>query len=462
MTAPAGIGDLGDSPATAYAADHGIGLRVEGPDELYPGAYRVTEAAAQAIGAATAAVAAFDRVRTGRAQVVAIDRTHAAVAFRSEWHVRIDGQPPPSPFGPIAGYYATADGGWLQIHSIFAHHQDRALGVLGLHEADRGSVTAAVGSRDAQELEDAMAAAGAVASRQRTTEDWLGHAQGRALGALPTLDLERLGDAPTEVPEPVDARPLSGVRILDLTRVIAGPLAGRFLAAHGAHVLKVDGSHLAQVDGLVVDTGAGKRTCFLDLRDEGDRARFLDLVDDADIVVDGYRPGALGALGLSAESLVARRPGLVVVHLSAYGPDGPWAARRGFDSLVQTATGVTATGQRLAGTARPTPLPCQALDHATGYLAAFGAVEALRRRSTEGGSWRVRVSLARTRHWLERLGVVDLTALPEPEVPADLLHDLESPLGRVTLVRPPGELSVTPPHWATGPVPLGTHPPTWA
>ena len=450
-----------DAPGSVFAAEHGVELHMAGPDELYPTAYRVTEAAAESIGGASVAVAAFDRLRTGREQTVGIDRRHAAVAFRSERLFRLAGRVPDSPWGPIAGTYRTADDGWVQIHANFPHHEAGSLAVLGLDAPDRDAVAAAVGSWEAQALEDALAAAGMCASRQRSTDDWLAHPQGQALGGLPLLDVQPIGSAPAEIPEPTGDRPLSGVRVLDLTRVIAGPVAGRFLAAHGAEVLKVDAAHLPQIDPLVVETGPGKRSCLLDLREPEDRGRLVALVREADVVIDGYRPGALGAVGLSPEALAAERPGLVVVDLSAYGPVGPWAGRRGFDSLVQTATGITATGSRVFGTDRPHPLPCQALDHGTGYLAAFGVVDALLRRAADGGSWRVRVSLARTRHWLERLGVIDGTTIPEPDPPTDLLHDLDTVDGLATLVRPPGTLSLTPPYWATPPVALGTHAPTW-
>jgi crotonobetainyl-CoA:carnitine CoA-transferase CaiB-like acyl-CoA transferase len=426
-------------------------------DEVFPSAYRVTELAVRAVGRATTAVADFDRLRTGRQQEVTVDPLHAAVAFRSERHLLVDGEPPASPWGPISGTYRTRDDGWLQIHANFPHHEAGALAVLGLGEPDRDAVKAAVATWDAQELEDALATAGMCASRQRSTEEWLAHPQGRALVDLDELDVERIGPADPELPEPTDGRPLSGVRVLDLTRVIAGPVAGRFLAAHGADVLKVDGPHLPQVDLLVVDTGPGKRSCLLDLRRPDDRARFLDLVTEADVVIDGYRPGSLGGLGVSTDELIARRPGLVVVDLSAYGPVGPWATRRGFDSLVQTASGVTHTGQVAFGDDRPHPLPCQALDHGTGYLLAAGVVEALTRRVDEGGSWLVRGSLARTRHWLERLGRVDATDVAEPEIPDDLFVWF----GDTRLVRPPGSLSETPPAWRSPPVPLGHDEPAW-
>jgi crotonobetainyl-CoA:carnitine CoA-transferase CaiB-like acyl-CoA transferase len=415
--------------------------------ELLPSAYRVTELAVQSIDRATRAIVGPD--------APPVDPLHAVTAFRSERHLRIDGQPPASPWGPIAGTYRTADDGWVQIHANFPHHERGALDVLGLAEPDREAVTVAVATWEAAPLEDALADAGMCASMLRSTSEWSAHPHGQALAPLPELDVEPIAAAPPEVDPPGD-RPLAGVRVLDLTRVIAGPVCGRFLAAHGAEVLKVDAPHLPQIAPLVIDTGPGKRSCFLDLDVPVERDRFEALVRDADVVVDGYRPGALGTRGLTPEALVTLRPGLIVVSLSAYGPVGPWAARRGFDSLVQTATGVAHAGMVAAGADRPVPLPCQALDHGTGYLAAAGVGEALARRRVEGSSWLVRVSLARTRHWLERIGPLEGGLdLPEPEVPAELLQEMVSPFGRVTLVRPPSG------HWDTPPVPLGTHEPAW-
>lgn len=457
MTGAPAADDLG----TAYAAAQEVTLGFTGPDELFPAAYRVTELAAQAVAAATAAVAAFDRLRSGRDQAVTVDRAALATAFRSERHVLVDGAPPPSPWGPIAGTYRTADGGWLQIHANFPHHEAGALAVLGVGGPDRELVAAAVAARDGLELEDALAAAGMVASCQRSTGDWLAHPHGALVAGLPVLDVTAVGPAAPTVPAPNDDRPLSGVRVLELTRVIAGPVAGRFLAAHGAEVLQVDAAHLPQVGPLLADTGLGKRSCFLDLRRPVDRDAFLALVDGADVVIDGYRPGALAGLGLGRDDLVARRPGLVHVTLDAYGPVGPWGGRRGFDSLVQTATGVTHAGMVATGGDGPVPLPCQALDHGTGYLAAFGAVEALRRRATEGGSWAVSTSLVRTRHWLERLGRADLLGRPEPVVAPGHLVELPTPTGSVTVARPPGSLSRTPPAWTGASPPLGADQPVW-
>jgi crotonobetainyl-CoA:carnitine CoA-transferase CaiB-like acyl-CoA transferase len=280
----------------------------------------------------------------------------------------------------------------------------------------------------AEELETAVVAAGGAAAAVRTPEEWPAHPQGRAVAALPLLSLRRTADGP---PRTV---PLEGARVLDLTRVIAGPVATRTLASHGADVLRVDGPRLPDDRGSLVDTGAGKRHVVLDLAAPGDRRTVEDLLAAADVVVQGYRPGALDAFGLDPASLAERHPHLVVVRLSAWGLTGPWAGRRGFDSLVQAATGIAA---RCGTPDAPGALPAQALDHGTGHLAAAVALYALARRREEGGGWYGELSLAQTAHWL-------LSAPADPHHaegavdPSPYLLDLPTPEGTATVVAPPG------------------------
>ncbi|MET8145314.1 CoA transferase [Sphaerisporangium sp. NPDC005288] len=263
------------------------------------------------------------------------------------------------------------------------------------------------------------------------------------------------------------ARPLAGVRVLDLTRVIAGPVATRTLAAYGAEVLRVGAAHLPEVPGLVISTALGKRSCEIDLRTAEGAAAFRALVMGADVVVQSYRPGALARLGFGPRELAAirsagaagtpRGPGLVCVDISAYGSRGPWSRRRGFDSLVQMVCGIAhEQGQG----ARPVPLPAQVLDHATGWLAALGAIAGLLRRQREGGSWHVELSLARTALWLDRLGRVDGMAVGEPEVD-DLLEEMDSSSGTLTYVRAPGAIGDVRPSWTTPPPRRGEHLPAW-
>jgi crotonobetainyl-CoA:carnitine CoA-transferase CaiB-like acyl-CoA transferase len=254
------------------------------------------------------------------------------------------------------------------------------------------------------------------------------------------------------------------VRVLDLTRVIAGPVAGRTLAAHGADVLLITAPHLYNMPALVIDTGRGKRSAQLDLRDPAARDTLRGLLAEADVMVQGYRPGAIAARGFGPAEAAAARPGIVYVSLCAWGHSGPWQDRRGFDSLVQTASGLNAAEAEAAGQSAPKPLPVQALDHAAGNLLALGALAGLHRRATEGGSWHVRISLARTGHWLRGIGRAPNGLACTPPKRADIAEYLEasdSGFGRLTTVRHAALLSATPAHWDRPSVPPDTDAPRW-
>src|SRR5258705_378244 len=248
-------------------------------------------------------------------------------------------------------------------------------------------------------------AGGCVVALMRSPDEWSDLPHAKALAALPLISIEKIGDA---APKPWSAgdRPLEGVRVLDLSRVIAGPVAGRTLAVHGADVLLISGPDLPAIPWLTIDTGRGKLTSFVELKSEQGRGSLRDLLAQADIFLQGYRPKFIAGLGFSPEDAAKINPGIVYVSLSAYGHAGPWAERRGFDSLVQTSTGFNHAQGQAAGVDGPKELPAQMLDHATGYLMAFGAVMAKARQSREGGSWHVRVSLARTGQWLWNRGRV--------------------------------------------------------
>ena len=240
-------------------------------------------------------------------------------------------------------------------------------------------------------------------------------------------------------------------------------MCGRTLAVHGADVLLITAAHLPALQPLVIDTGRGKLSAQLDLRDQGARATLTGLLKQADIFVQGYRPGAIAGFGFGPQEAARLRPGIVCVSLCAYGHEGPWSPRRGFDSLVQNANGLNVAEAEAAGVEQPKPLPGQALDHGTGYLMAFGAMTALARRATEGGSWHVRISLAQTGHWLRQLGRIDGLACPDPGFDAvrDRLEESDSGFGRLIAVRHPAVMAETPPRWARPSVPLGTHAPAW-
>jgi crotonobetainyl-CoA:carnitine CoA-transferase CaiB-like acyl-CoA transferase len=296
----------------------------------------------------------------------------------------------------------------------------------------------------------------------RTREEWHAHPQGRAVAGLPLLEISRLGAAPPEPPGR-GARPLSGVRALDLTRVIAGPVCGRTLAEHGADVLAISVPHVPHMDSHVMDNGRGKLSARLDLTRHADLETLRRLVRDADVFVQSYRAGALAAHGLSPPELAQLRPGIVYATLNAWGHGGPWLERRGFDSLVQCASGIAHEGGVGAGLAGPRHLPAQALDHATGYLLAFGIAVALARRAREGGSWLVRASLACTGRWFDALGRAEGPEVADPGVEdvRDLLEETDTPFGRLSHVAPAARLSETPGRWERPTVPLGTHEAIW-
>lgn len=457
-----------DALRTAWLAaggDHGdlAHVRIAGSDPIYPSPFRVGTLAAASVAGAALAAAKVWRARTGRWQQASVSMRHAAASFRSERYLRVDETVPADLWEAFSGYYRTGDDRWVQLHTNFPHHRERALRVLGLDPAktvDRVDAARAMLKWSGQAFEDAIAEAGGCGYLARAPEEWALLPQARALGPLLPIDIEAVGDAPVRAFGPGATMPLSGIRVLDMSRVVAGPVAGRTLAAYGADVIRMGAPHLPEMALLVIDTGFGKRFVHLDLRTSADRARFEALVASVDIVIQAYRPGALDALGYGIEGLARLRPGVVAVALSAWSHVGPWAARRGFDSLVQTASGIVMEGAAWAHADRPTPLPAQALDHATGYLAAMGAMLALAQQAEHGGSRRVRVALARTRVWLDGLGRVDGSSVVDPQAEdfLDLYDEVDSDFGHLRFIRPPGWLDETPPRWSRPPGRPGAEP----
>lgn len=437
-------------------------VRLSGQEPALPSSFAVGTAAQASIAVSALAAAELHRQRTGLAQQVDVDMRHSAIEFRAEQYLRVNGAPAPEFRDRLTRTFPCGDGRWVRIHANFPHHRDGVLRLLGCgHDTD--AVSHALQSWDAFGFEDAAAAAGMVVTAMRSFDEWDAHAQGQAVAGLPLLSIERIGDASLQ-PLPPAARPLSGVRVLDLTRVIAGPVCGRTLAGHGADVLLVTAPHLPSIEPLVMETGLGKRACSVDLRDAPGRQQFNALLRDADVLVQGYRPGGLDKLGLDAASAARKRPGLIYVSLCAYGQAGPWAARRGFDSLVQTASGFNHAEAQAGGSSAPAPLPAQALDRATGYLMAYAVMAALMRRSREGGSWHVRLSLAQTGHWLRQLGRVEGgldMAMPGFDDIADLTEQRASGFGMLTTIRHAARMSGTPVRWDLPAMPLGSHAPAW-
>lgn len=434
---------------------------ITGQDPILPTHFRIGTAAASALTAVGLAAADIWETRTGKRQKVKVDTRTASLIMRSERYLRIDGKETADPWAEISGVYQTKDGRWVQLHCNFPHHAAGVLEVLGCPES-KPEVTKAVATWNGQELEDKLADKGMCARMLRSPEEWAAHAQAKALAELPLMEIIRIGDSEPQ-PMPAGDRPLSGIRGLDLTRVLAGPVSGKLLAGFGADIMRVAGPHLPYSAPLAIDTGFGKLSTHLDLREAGDRDKLMALAREADIFTQAYRPGTIAARGFSPEALAEARPGIVCVSLCAYSHAGPWRTLRGFDSLVQTASGFSSEG----GEGKPGPLPAQALDHVTGFLAAFGAMVALNRRMKEGGSWLVRLSLAQTGRWINGLGrlgtVADARKIPDTKLEdiQDLVMETDSSFGRLRHMKPPIGLSDTPMAWSRPPVPLGTHQPVW-
>ncbi|HEY0328515.1 MAG TPA: CoA transferase [Rhodopseudomonas sp.] len=447
---------VGGAPAALDA------VTLTGAEPQLPSSFRVGAAAQVSIAAAGLAAAEIWRLRSGRSQRVSVDMRHAVIECRSERYLRVDDQPPPPMWDPIAGVYATGDQRFVRLHTNFPHHRDAVCSVLAC-APQRDAVQAALLQWSGAAFETAATAAGGVVALMRSRDEWMALPQAAAIAALPLVEIERIGDAPPR-PWPAGDRPLGGLRVLDLSRVIAGPVAGRTLAAHGAEVMLVSGPQLPAMPWLSIDTGRGKLSCFADLKTEAGRDALRGLVAQADIFSQGYRPQALAGLGFSPRDLAAISPGLVYVSLSAYGRGGSWSERRGFDSLVQCATGFNQAEGAAAGLDRPKELPAQMLDHATGYLMAFGAMMACARQAREGGSWHVQLSLARTALWLWEIGRL-ADGLAAEEIPREattpLLQQMPSGFGTLEAVRHAAQLSATPADWSRPAMPLGSHPPRW-
>src|SRR5881398_1574969 len=365
-----------------------------GTDPILPTPFRIGETSAAALAAVGLAVSDLWQLRTGRRQDVAIDTRQATASLRSGHYMKLDGAQVSTERNAVMGVYPAKNGRWSYLHCNFPNHRAAALSVLGVPE-EREAVREAVAKWDALELEEAIIAAKGAGGMVRTMAEWAQHPQAAAIASLPLMEIVKIGDAPPEK-LPDGDRPLSGIRVLDLTRVLAGPSSARTLAEHGADVLKITAAHLPNLGYQEFDTGHGKLSAQLDLRDPQQLATLKDLARETDVFIQGYRPGTLSNRGLSPEELAKARPGLIYVSLCAFSHVGPWASRRGFDTVVQNVSGITTRQGELFPGPEPGPqfYPVSAIDYCTGYLMAFGAMIALSRRAREGGSWLVRISLA--------------------------------------------------------------------
>lgn len=446
---------IGGLPLDALGFAH-----LTGNDPVFASSFAVGSAAQVSITAAALAACELGYLRCGARQQVHVDMLHAAVEC-SGWFT-LDGREPKQ-WDDFSGLYRCADG-YVRMHANFAHHRDGALRLLGLSSsvATRADAESAMLQWRALDFEHAASERGLVATALRTFAQWDATAQGQAISVQPLMTLSRIGDAaPLKLPSlSTNDRPMAGVRVLDLTRILAGPVAGRALAAHGADVLLINSPDLPNI-AAIADTSRGKRSAQLDLRTGPGHAALWQLIDGAHVFSQGYRPGGLAALGFSPESLAARRPGIVYVSLTAYGCEGPWAERRGFDSLIQNAMGFNHAEGEAAGDSIPRAFPMQILDQASGYLMAFGAAAALCRQQLEGGSWHVQVSLAQTGHWLRSMGrIADGLNVEKPDF-GRFLETTVSGFGKLQAVCPSAKLARNPPGYGLASMPPASSEPCW-
>ncbi|WP_280723452.1 CoA transferase [Kitasatospora sp. MAA4] len=456
-----------DEPtAHAWAALGGAselvaGVAYEGPGDGLPSRLPVRELARATVGVCSLAAAELLAARNGGGvPAVRVDEGAVATAFVSERHLRIDGRAPVS-FAPLSGFWRTADG-WVRTHANYPHHRARLLAALGLpdtpdSDGDGGDghdeamvqrLAAELAGRTAESVQEAVYAAGGLAVAVAGPP--------QLPPSLPLVETRRIAARSAALPSA--ELPAAGLRVLDLTRVIAGPVATRTLALLGADVLRVDSPGLPESEEAHADTGFGKRSTRLDLERAADRAVFEQLLDEADVLVSGYRPGALERHGLSAAALAERRPGLVLAELCAWGWSGPWSGRRGFDSLVQAGSGIAVT--EAAADGRPGVLPAQALDHGTGYLLAAAVLRAVTERQASGAGTQLRLSLAGTAGWLTG-GLAAARAGQGTHEAARWLGGTRTPHGLLTYALPPIGYAGAPADWSRGPGRWGTDTPTW-
>lgn len=424
-----------------------------------PSSFHVGIAAQASIGAAALAAETLYHLRCGRHQHVTV--TRRAAELECTGYFKLDGETP-NAWEMFSGLYATSDG-HVRIHANFEHHRDGVLSLLGVGGADeveREDLSRALANWTALGFEDAAAERGLVVAMVRSFEEWDRHPHAIANVEQPLIKLTKLDQTGPQVMPPLSSseRPLTGLKVLDLTRILAGPICGRTLAANGADVMLVNSPNLPNISSIT-DTSRGKRSAHIDLTTPDGIRQLKELAKSAHVFVQGYRPGGLASKGFAAEDLAALRPGIVCVSLSAYGSVGPWAERRGFDSLVQTATGFNHAEALAADADAPKPMPVQILDYASGFLMAFGAQAALWRQANEGGSWHVQVSLLQTANWLRSLGRTAFDA--EPMRLRSFLEEFPCDHGRLEAMPHAAQFSTTQATWQRASSLPGTHSPSW-
>jgi len=441
-------------------------VRLENSDPVIRSRFRVGEAAASALAAGAVAADDILRLRNGDGdpQQISVDKRIAVASLRGYKFMRIEGsrQLVANYTLPTSGFYCCRDGRFIHLQGAFPHLREGTLELLGCGDTIK-EVSTKIAQRDSFELEEALAESGLCGAVIRSEKEWMAHPQGQAISTVPVIEVIKIADSEPQ-PLPAAARPLDGVRVLDLTRVLAGPVSGRTLAAHGADVLHVRSPKLPSMEIFVAETNQGKFSTFLDLTRAEDATRLRELAAETDIFVQGYRGGAMDARGFGPNALAHLRPGIIYVSLNCYGHSGPWAQRPGWEQLAQSVSGLAEEGGRPGG---PQLVPAAPCDYTTGYLAACGAMMALTRRLREGGSYHVRLSLSRTAMWIlaqSRCPVDEVEKAAADVEKIDVQSAMtvsDTPFGRLHHIDPIICMSATQPYWIRPSVPLGTHAPQW-
>lgn len=445
--------------AGAYPARYPFSITGEVPP--FDTRHRIVEASAISLAAYAIAVDCFWQENRGRAQKLSLDMLQAAAAIYPVRYQKQNGYPMPLiPGAELAqDFFPTRDGRWFYPVASYPHLRNRTLEILDCANT-RPALGRAIAGRNADDLEALFAAHRIPAAYVRTRSEWRVHPQGQILAGIPAVQVRQIGAAAYARPASTPSRPFAGLRVLDFSHVIAGPVAARTLAEHGADVLRISAPH--QPDPLIqiMDTGIGKRTAFLDIRNAADLNRLKQLCKDADVFVDSWRPGVLEKYGLTPERLSEIQPNLIYVTINTFGPEGPWADRGGFEQIGQLVSGICHTEGRGG---RPRLVPTHFLnDYLTGYLAAAGVVAALTRRVRHGGSYHVAASLTQTSMWVQSLGEVEPESITiNPFEIAPMLERRTSPFGMLEQLPPVVEFSETPARWDLPPHPLGAHLPVW-
>ena len=436
-------------------------LKLTGDEPVFPSSFAVGTAAQVSMACAALMATELGRYRGLAEQTVTVDMLQAAIECTGCFTV--NGKSTPK-FAELSGLYRCNDG-WIRLHANFEHHRNAALQTLGLPpnaNTDRSLVESQTLLWPGTQLETTVLANGGACAAVRSFNTWDQLPQAKAIAQLPLVEITKLGEAAPKNIKPLDARqrPLAGIRILDFTRILAGPVCGRTLAAYGANVMLINSPKLPNIDNII-ETSRGKLSALLDLEKTSDNIKLQRLLSESHVFIQGYRPGALAAKGLDPNTLAQKYPGIICTSLSAYGRSGPWHQRRGYDSLLQSASGFNLAEAQSKGTDMPTALPMQVLDYASGFLMAFGTQVALLRQLTEGGSFHVEVSLARTGLWLRSLGQnSDWLNCPAPDE-KKYLESYPSHYGDLRALPHTPIFSVSSSSWKLKSAPPGTHEPEW-